>query len=92
MGRQRSLTPRRCQIEGCGQKHYAIGYCRKHYQYYWRIGRKDRSPQAVKESDYQDADKWVAKPPEVGRDARAEEEHVESRRRSPELVNSLGKE
>ncbi|GAA3407717.1 hypothetical protein ACFFNY_11185 [Paenibacillus hodogayensis] len=37
MGRRRSLTPKRCEIERCGERHYAKGFCRKHYQYNRRV-------------------------------------------------------
>lgn len=36
MGRQRIYPMRKCIAEGCENKHYAKGFCRKHYGTEWR--------------------------------------------------------
>jgi hypothetical protein len=30
-------------IEGCEGKHHARGYCRKHYQRWWRTQKKQKA-------------------------------------------------
>ena len=37
-------APEFCQVEGCGEKHLARGYCSKHYQQIWKKGLPPLNP------------------------------------------------
>ncbi|MNJ60503.1 hypothetical protein D3C77_562420 [compost metagenome] len=36
MGRPRMYPMKKCEVKDCESKHYAKGYCRKHYGTQWR--------------------------------------------------------
>lgn len=42
MGRPKSPNPKLCIYDGCGLKHYAGGFCKKHYGIHWRLKRKKK--------------------------------------------------
>lgn len=42
------MTDRTCSIEGCGKKHYARGWCRRHYNRWHRHGDPLAPPQTPK--------------------------------------------
>ena len=33
------MTTKKCSVDGCGSKHFARGFCAKHYKVFWRIGK-----------------------------------------------------
>jgi len=43
MGRRRSPIIRTCQLEGCAERHYSKGFCKKHYHRERRQQRKEET-------------------------------------------------
>ncbi|CAH0119436.1 MULTISPECIES: hypothetical protein [unclassified Paenibacillus] len=48
MGRRRSPNPRLCNLEGCNERHYAKGVCKRHYHQFRRIEGKQSDREDMK--------------------------------------------